>query len=82
MPVLFYTAALPSLLGEPRLGRGPEPRLHLRLLPGVPSCSTPLLPTEVRETSGLVPVAGGLGAGKSVLMGLITYEAVRRGIPA
>lgn len=38
--------------------------------------------TEVRETSGLVPVVGGLGAGKSVLLGLITYEAVRRGIPA
>jgi hypothetical protein len=38
--------------------------------------------TEVRETSGLVPVVGGLGAGKSVLLGLVTYEAVRRGIPA
>jgi len=38
--------------------------------------------TEVRETSGLVPVVGGLGAGKSVLLGQITYEAVRRGIPA
>jgi len=38
--------------------------------------------TEVKETSGLVPVVGGLGAGKSVLIGLVTYEAVRRGIPA
>jgi hypothetical protein len=38
--------------------------------------------TEVRETSGLVPVVGGLGAGKSVLLGQITYEAVRRGISA
>lgn len=38
--------------------------------------------TEVRETSGLVPVVGGLGAGKSVLLGTITYEAVRRGIPS
>lgn len=38
--------------------------------------------TEVKETSGLVPVVGGLGAGKSVLMGSMTYEAVRRGIPA
>jgi hypothetical protein len=37
--------------------------------------------TEVRETSGLVPVVGGLGAGKSVLLGQIAYEAVRRGIP-
>lgn len=38
--------------------------------------------TEERETSGLVPVVGGLGAGKSVLLGQITYEAVRRGIPS
>jgi hypothetical protein len=38
--------------------------------------------TEVKETSGLVPVVGGLGAGKSVLLGQVTYEAVRRGIPS
>lgn len=38
--------------------------------------------TEVKETSGLVPVVGGLGAGKSVLIGTIAYEAVRRGIPS
>lgn len=38
--------------------------------------------TEVKETSGLVPVVGGLGAGKSVLLGQITYEAARRGVPA
>jgi hypothetical protein len=36
--------------------------------------------TEVRETSGLVPIVGALGSGKSVLAGLITYEAARRGI--
>jgi hypothetical protein len=38
--------------------------------------------TEEKETSGLVPVVGGLGAGKSVLLGQVTYEAVRRGIPS
>jgi hypothetical protein len=38
--------------------------------------------TEEKETSGLVPVVGGLGAGKSVLLGQITYEAVLRGIPS
>ncbi|TCJ31056.1 ATP-binding protein [Nocardioides jejuensis] len=38
--------------------------------------------TEVKETSGLVPVVGGLGAGKSVLLGQLVYEAVRRGIPS
>jgi hypothetical protein len=36
--------------------------------------------TEVRETSGLVPIVGSLGSGKSVLAGLISYEAARRGI--
>jgi hypothetical protein len=36
--------------------------------------------TEVRETSGLVPIVGALGSGKSVLAGLISYEAARRGI--
>lgn len=38
--------------------------------------------TEQKETSGLVPVVGGLGAGKSVLLGQVAYEAVRRGIPS
>lgn len=36
--------------------------------------------TEVRETSGLVPIVGALGSGKSVLEGLVVYEAARRGI--
>lgn len=38
--------------------------------------------TEVREESGLVPVLGTQGAGKSTLAGLITYKSVRAGIPA
>jgi hypothetical protein len=36
--------------------------------------------TEVREMSGLVAIVGEPGGGKSVLSGLITYEAVRRRI--
>lgn len=35
---------------------------------------------EQQETSGLYPIIGGLGAGKSILLGLTVYEAVRRGI--
>jgi hypothetical protein len=36
--------------------------------------------TEHQEASGMIPIIGGLGAGKSVLLGLACYEAVRRGI--
>lgn len=36
---------------------------------------------EVRERSGLTPVIGGLGAGKSTLMGAIAYLTALRGIP-
>lgn len=35
---------------------------------------------EQQEASGMVPILGGLGAGKSVLLGELCYEAVRRGI--
>lgn len=35
---------------------------------------------EVHEASGLVPIVGGLGAGKSVLLGTLAYESTRRGI--
>jgi AAA domain-containing protein len=36
--------------------------------------------TEVREASGLVPIVGTPGGGKSVLAALITYEAALRGV--
>jgi hypothetical protein len=35
---------------------------------------------ERQETSGQVAILGGLGAGKSVLLGQLCYEAARRGI--
>ncbi|WP_327591295.1 ATP-binding protein (plasmid) [Nonomuraea sp. NBC_00507] len=38
--------------------------------------------TEVTEQSGLTPIVGGLGSGKSTLIGLIVYWAVRAGVPA
>lgn len=36
--------------------------------------------TEVQEASGLIPILGGLGSGKSAALGLITYESTRRNI--
>ncbi|MFF5265207.1 ATP-binding protein [Actinomadura viridis] len=38
--------------------------------------------TEIREESGLVPILGTQGAGKSTLAGLITYKSVRAGVAA
>lgn len=38
--------------------------------------------TEIREESGLVPIIGTQGAGKSTLAGLITFKAVRAGVAA
>jgi len=41
----------------------------------------PWICTEVREQSGLVPLLGGLGGGKSTLGGVFAYKAARAGIP-
>ena len=57
-------------------------RLHRRGRPVARSCSTPTTPPRSRRPPACVPVVGGLGAGKSVLLGQITYDAVRRGIPS
>jgi hypothetical protein len=81
LPVLYFAAGLPtasSTLGDRR-------GTYLGYTAGSSRRAVMFdthYATEVRETSGLVPIVGGLGAGKSVLMGLLTYEAVRRGIPA
>lgn len=42
----------------------------------------PWLPIETLDSSGMYPVIGTLGAGKSVLMGRIIASAARRTIPA
>ena len=81
LPLLYLTAGVPaasSLLGD---RRGPYVGYTTGSSRRAVMFDTHFA-TEERETSGLVPVVGGLGAGKSVLMGQITYEAVRRGIPA
>jgi hypothetical protein len=81
LPVLYVAAGVPS--ASSRLGdrRGPYVGYTAGSSRRAVMFDTHYA-TEVRETSGLVPVVGGLGAGKSVLLGQITYEAVRRGIPS
>jgi hypothetical protein len=81
LPMLYLTAGVPaasSTLGD---RRGPYVGYTAGSSRRAVMFDTHFA-TEVRETSGLVPVVGGLGAGKSVLLGQITYEAARRGIPS
>ena len=81
LPALYVAAGLP--MASSRLGdrRGPYVGFTAGSSRRAVMFDTHYA-TEVKETSGLVPVVGGLGAGKSVLLGQITYEAVRRGIPS
>lgn len=81
MPALYFAAGLPTSASSLGDRRGP----YIGYTSGASRRAVMFdthYATEVRETSGLVPIVGGLGAGKSVLMGLITYEAARRGIPS
>lgn len=81
LPVLYVTAGVPMASNRVGDRRGP----YIGYTAGSSRQAVMFdthYATEVRETSGLVPVVGGLGAGKSVLMGAVTYEAVRRGIPS
>lgn len=81
LPVLYFAAGLPTASANLGDRRGS----YLGYTSGSSRRAVmfdPHYATEIRETSGLVPVTGGLGAGKSVLMGLIAYETARRGIPS
>jgi hypothetical protein len=79
MPTLYFAASLPTVSANLGDRRGPYIGYTCGSSRRAVMFDTHYA-TEVRETSGLVPVVGGLGAGKSALMGLMTYEAVRRGI--
>ncbi len=79
LPMRYFAAGLPQV--ATRLGdrRGP--------LIGIIASSVrrPVMfdshySTEVRKASGLVPIVGRQGAGKSVLEAAICYQAARRGI--
>ena len=81
LPVLYVSAGVPMASSQVGDRRGP----YIGYTAGSSRRAVMFdthYATEVRETSGLVPVVGGLGAGKSVLLGQIVYEAVRRGIPS
>ncbi|RYP88648.1 hypothetical protein EKO23_01800 [Nocardioides guangzhouensis] len=81
LPVLYVAAGMPTSSSQLGDRRGPYVGYTVGASRRAVMFDTHYA-TEVRETSGLVPVVGGLGAGKSVLLGQITYEAVRRGIPS
>jgi hypothetical protein len=81
LPVLYFAAGVPTASSQVGDRRGP----YVGYTAGASRRAVMFdthYATEVKETSGLVPVVGGLGAGKSVLLGQVTYEAVRRGIPS
>ena len=81
LPVIYFAAGMPH--ASSKLGDRRGPYLgHTSTSSRRAVMFDTHFATEVRETSGLVPIVGALGSGKSVLAGLITYEAVRRGIPA
>jgi hypothetical protein len=81
LPVMYLTAGVPMASSQVGDRRGP----YVGYTSGSSRRAVMFdthYATEEKETSGLVPVVGGLGAGKSVLLGQVTYEAVRRGIPS
>jgi hypothetical protein len=81
LPVIYFAAGMPH--ASARLGDRRGPYIgHTSTSSRRAVMFDTHFATEVRETSGLVPIVGSLGSGKSVLTGLITYEAVRRGIRA
>jgi hypothetical protein len=81
LPVIYFAAGMPH--SSSRLGDRRGPYIgHTSTSSRRAVMFDTHFATEVRETSGLVPIVGSLGSGKSVLAGLITYEAVRRGIRA
>jgi hypothetical protein len=79
LPVLYLAAGVPAATSTLGDRRGPYLGHTSTSSRRVVMFDTHFA-TEVRETSGLVPIVGSLGSGKSVLAGLITYEAARRGI--
>ena len=81
LPVLYFAAGVPTASSQLGDRRGPYVGYTAGSSRRAVMFDTHYA-TEVKETSGLVPVVGGLGAGKSVLLGQITYEAVQRGIPS
>lgn len=79
LPVLYFAAGLPHVSASIGDGRGP----FMGYTVGASKRAFNLDPhyaMEVAEASGLIPVVGGLGAGKSVIMGVAGRESAKRGI--
>jgi hypothetical protein len=79
LPVLKVAAGLPAVTAEVGDKRG----FHIGETAGMASRAVMFDPwylTEVMETSGLVPFIGTLGAGKSHLMGELTYKSILSGV--
>jgi len=80
MPVTTMAGALPAATAEVGDRVGP----NLGYTSGISRRAVmwhPFLAQEQRERSGLTPVLGTLGAGKSTLGGKICYDSVRMGVP-
>lgn len=78
-PILKVAAAVPAATAEAGDPRG----IYLGTTCGLSERVVtwdPWYLTEVIETTGLTPIIGGLGSGKSHLMGLIIYKTVLQGV--
>jgi hypothetical protein len=78
-PVLKVAAGVPAITAEVGDNRG----FHIGETQGLTSravCFDPWYLPEVMETSGLVPIVGTPGSGKSTLMGLIIAKSVLSGV--
>jgi AAA-like domain len=78
-PVLKVAAGLPAITAEVGDRRG----FHIGETAGLTSravCVDPWFLPEVMESSGLVPIIGTLGSGKSYLSGVIIAKAILAGV--
>lgn len=78
-PVLKVAAGLPAISAEVGDKRG----FHIGETAGLVKrqvCMDPWFLTEVMEVGGLVPCVGGLGSGKTMLMGVIAYKSILSGV--
>ncbi|WP_186782624.1 ATP-binding protein [Streptomyces sp. CBG9] len=81
MPASTLGGSLPAVTATVGDRTGP----HLGYTSGTarrPVMWHPWMAQEQRERSGLTPIVGTLGSGKSVLGGVITYHSVLMGVPA
>lgn len=79
LPALLLAAGLPHVTATVGDRRGP----YIGFTAGTSRHAVmfdPHYAMEVQETSGLIPIVGGLGSGKSGVTAKLAYESVKRGI--